>query len=57
MTTTVLYYDSTATCIVREHTYSTRTAADRAMRRAAKRHQIAAIAGRRTSTDAPTCHH
>lgn len=56
MKTTVNYYDSTATRIVRIHTYERRDAADRAMARARAKGQSSAIAGRRTVLDPPTTH-
>lgn len=57
MTITVHYYDTTATKIMCTRTYPSRRLAMAAMRRAAKRGQIAGIAGKRTTSDQPTCHH
>lgn len=57
MPITVLYYDQRGERIVRSRSYTTPQAAQRAIARAAKRLQIAAIAGKRTTADPPTCHH
>jgi hypothetical protein len=46
----VHYYDSTASRIVRSREYASLRLARAAMARAAKRHQIAGIAGERTAT-------
>ena len=53
----VNFYNTNGTEIVRTRTYTTRQGAARAIRRAAERGQIAAMAGRRTANDSPTCHH
>lgn len=57
MATTVLYYDSRGERVVRSHSYPTPDAAHRAIARAAKRGQIAAVASKRTAADPPTVHH
>lgn len=54
---TIHYYDGTGTRIVRTHSYASRALARAALRCAAKRGQIAAIAGTRTAIDPPTAHH
>jgi len=55
--TTVNFYDSTATKIIRTRTYGDAALARRAIRRAQRRGQIAGMAGIRTAHDQPTCHH
>lgn len=56
-TTTVIFYANDASTVLRTHTYPTRAAAVRAMKRASKLHQVSAIARKRTTDDQPTCHH
>ena len=57
MSITIHYYDSTGTRIVRTRGYATRAYANAALKRAAKRGQIAAVAGTRAANDPPTVHH
>lgn len=55
--TTVLFYNATATTVVRQRMYRSRRQADAAIRRASIRGQVAATAHIRTSEDPPTEHH
>jgi len=55
--TTVHFYDATGTRIVRTVSYRSPALARAALRRAAKRGQIAAYAHTRQASDPPTVHH